>query len=102
MVDISDTSGYLHKQGVLPSVSFICTSFFACGLTSWKVELSYYIVVAAAMGNNPSTQDPSHSTKKEHGHHFHDAFNKDRQGSITSQLFNNRKSTHKRRASHTS
>lgn len=102
MVDISDTSGYLHKQGVLPSVSFICTSFFACGLTSWKVELSYYIVVAAAMGNSPSTQDPSHSTKKEHGHHFHDAFNKDRQGSITSQLFNNRKSTHKRRASHTS
>lgn len=54
MVDISDTSGYLHKQGVLPSVSFICTSFFACGLTSWKVELSYYIVVAAAMGNSPS------------------------------------------------
>ncbi|CAI4038279.1 hypothetical protein SMKI_04G6210 [Saccharomyces mikatae IFO 1815] len=54
------------------------------------------------MGNSPSTQDPSHSTKKEHGYHFHETFNKDRQGSITSQLFNNRKSIHKRHVSHTS
>lgn len=52
------------------------------------------------MGNNPSTQDPSHSAKKDHGYHLHEAFNKDRQGSITSQLFNNRKSIHKRHASH--
>ncbi|QHS72609.1 Sip1p [Saccharomyces paradoxus] len=54
------------------------------------------------MGNSPSTQDPSHSNKKEHGYHLHEAFNKDRQGSITSQLFNSRKSTHKRHASHAS
>lgn len=52
------------------------------------------------MGNSPSTQDPSHSAKKDHSHHLHEAFNKDRQGSITSQLFNNRKSIHKRHSSH--
>ncbi|CAI4059240.1 Sip1p SKDI_04G6290 [Saccharomyces kudriavzevii IFO 1802] len=54
------------------------------------------------MGNSPSTQDPSHSSKRNHGYHLHEAFNKDRQGSITSQLFNNKKSVHKRHTSHAS